>query len=274
MKVAFSNIAWPADQREAVAQAMERDGITGVEIAPTMLWPRPAEVSAAEAGEVRRWWADRGIEVIAMQALLYGRPDLTVFGAAAGRRQTLDYLGQLFRLAAWLGARRLVFGSPRNRQAGTLEARERDAIAMAFFAEAGNAAAEFDVMLCIEPNPPGYDCDYITTVAEARALVATVASPGFGLHLDSGAMTLQGESPAVLAAGAPDHFHISEPWLSPVGAGDTDHAGFAGALRRAGYEGWCSVEMRQPEGDFDIGRLAGVMRFAAGTYGPPVEPVE
>jgi sugar phosphate isomerase/epimerase len=80
-------------------------------------------------------------------------------------------------------------------------------------------------------------------------------------------MTLQGEGPDLVDDGAPDHFHISEPHLAPVGHGDTDHAGFAAALRRTGYTGWCSVEMRKPEGSSRLEELRRAMRFAVQTYG-------
>lgn len=267
MRIAFSNIAWPVDAQDTVARSLVEAGVSGVEIAPTMIWPDPTTVSRAEADAVRTWWAERGIEVVAMQALLYGRPELTIFEHEQARRNTLDYLRGIFRLAGWLGARRLVFGSPRNRKAGDLDPQERDRIAVAFFSEAGRLANACDVMLCIEANPTDYGCDYINTVAEARQLVTAVDSPGFGLHLDTGGMTLTGESADAIRGIVPDHFHISEPFLGMVGRGDADHRAFAFALRDSGYDGWCSVEMRRPETDLPLNDLREVMRFAAELYG-------
>ena len=55
---------------------------------------------------------DRGVSVVALQALLFGRPDLVLFESPERRSATLDYLEGVLRLASWLGAGPLVFGSP------------------------------------------------------------------------------------------------------------------------------------------------------------------
>jgi D-psicose/D-tagatose/L-ribulose 3-epimerase len=52
--------------------------------------------------------------VFAAQALLFGRRDLTLFDDADTRQRTLDYLCIMVRVCARLGARALVFGSPKN----------------------------------------------------------------------------------------------------------------------------------------------------------------
>lgn len=253
-----------------MARLLQVLGIEGIEVAPTVVWPRPLEVSRAEAAAYRRAWERRSIRVVALQAILYGRPDLQLFGAAQQRAEMLEYLRGIFRLASWLGAGPLVFGSPRNRQAGELVKEERIRIATQFFRQAGDVAAEAGVLLCLEPNPREYDCDFVQTAREARALVDAVASPGFALHLDAAAMTLAGDPPASVDTGtAPRHFHISEPYLAPVGGVSTvDHAGYAAALCRAHYDGWCSIEMRAPaEAVPEAARRA--VEFARVAYGLP-----
>ena len=48
-KIAISNIAWsPADDR-SVAVVMRDVGVVGLEVAPTMMWPKPLEVSESDA---------------------------------------------------------------------------------------------------------------------------------------------------------------------------------------------------------------------------------
>jgi sugar phosphate isomerase/epimerase len=101
-------------------------------------------------------------------------------------------------------------------------------------------------------------------VAEAAALVREVASPGFGLHVDAGSITLNSEpieQTIALAAPLTRHFHSSEPFLTPVGSGGSDHERLAAALRSAKYGGWVSVEMVASEGDTRLSSL----RYALGT---------
>jgi D-psicose/D-tagatose/L-ribulose 3-epimerase len=268
MKIAISNIAWAHDADATVAAMMADRGIKGLEIAPTVVWPDPAKVSRSEALAYRRWWEDRGIEIVAMQSLLYGRPELVIFGTESDRLATLDHLAVIFRLASWLGATRLVFGSPSNRRAGDLATPERVRIATEFFRRAGDAAAQAGTTLCLEPNPPQYGCDFINSAREARELITRVGCDGFGLHLDAGAMALQGEEAAEATdGGLPLHFHVSEPFLAPLGSAETDHSAFASALRRARYAGWCSIEARKPENAHGVEAIGANLAFAAETYG-------
>lgn len=270
MKLAISNIAWEPLHDQAVAHEMRNLGVSGLEVAPTRVWDRPLEATEADARAYREQWAGRGIEIVAMQALLYGRPDLLVFGDAADRRATLDYLAGIIQLAGWLGARSLVFGSPKNRSVGPMPADQAWDSAIQFFREAGETAEAVGVRLCIEPNPTEYSCDFVTRPAEAIALVREVGSPGFGLHLDSGAMTLSGDEPAtVLAelAGSMSHFHISEPFLAPVGEGAVDHYAFAAALAAADYDGWRSIEMRPATDTEPAEQARRAMSFAVEVYG-------
>lgn len=267
MQLTISNIAWRRADDAAIAELLRELGVDAIEVAPTTIWPRPLEVTEAEAAGYRSWWERRGIRIVALQALLFGRPDLQLFGTREDRAILLQYLVGIFRLAAWLGAGPLVFGSPRNRTAGDLPEDERSRIATHFFRQAGEAASHAGVVLCIEPNPREYDCDFVTSVADARTLVDDVNSAGFALHLDTGALTLAGDPPDAICRGtAPRHFHISEPYLAPVGGkSSVDHAACAAALRHAGYTGYCSIEMRAPSEDpLPLARTA--LEFASGIY--------
>ncbi|HEY7697360.1 MAG TPA: sugar phosphate isomerase/epimerase family protein [Vicinamibacteria bacterium] len=266
MKLATSNIAWPPEADLLAADLMKEYGFRGVELAPTRIWERPLETTEREAREHRKFWNDRGIEVVALQALLFGRPDLVLFGTEKARLATLEVLRGMMRLGEWLGARVLVFGAPKNRRLSGSTATEARKIAVDLFRSAGKSALDHGVVLAIEPNPAHYECDFVTTSGEGLALVREVASAGFGLHLDAAAMMLAGEDPekAILAcSGAISHFHASEPFLGAIGAGGVNHGALGTTLRRIEYPGWVSVEMRSAPG-LDLER---VLTYAAETYG-------
>lgn len=250
MKVPVSNIAWPVEQDAAVAESLAGIGVTGVEIAPTKVWPSPTEATDAEVDAYRHFWESRGLTVVAAQALLFGSPDLTLFDDAETRGRTLDYLTGVVRVCARLGAKALVFGSPKNRRT---DGRDRASVwseAVVFFGRLGEVATREGTAVVMEANPPDYGDDFVTLAAEALELVRAVNLPGFRLHLDAACMTMSGDDPdAVISEAGPllAHFHASEPNLDPVGQGATDHARFARALASAGYDGWVSIEMRQVE---------------------------
>lgn len=264
----MSNIAWSRADDAAVAAMMRDAGVTGVEIAPTALWQDPLGVSPETLRETRDWWASHGIAIVALQALLFGQPELTLFESEGQRRATLAYLTGMMDLAAVLGAGPMVFGSPKNRARGDMSCADASAVATEFFRDAGARARERGVTLCIEPNPTAYACDFVNTTVEGLALVNAVGIAGFGLHLDAGALAMNGEPVAEsIAAAMPvlRHFHASEPSLAPLGNGGSDHAACAAVLRASGYSGWVSMEMRSPpDGLEGVARAIGVLTASYG----------
>lgn len=270
MKTAISNIAWNLADDAWVADLMVELGVTGVEIAPTKIWQKPLLATATELRDYRRFWEQRGIRIVAMQSLLFGRADFQVFEDRGKRDELLQYLDGIMALAGALGAGPLVFGSPKNRKVGGRPRAEVDAIALDFFRRAGDAAVKHGVTLCIEPNPTQYECDYVTCAQQGLELVRAVDHPGFRLHLDAAGMTLAGDEIEGSLRGARDllcHFHVSEPNLGSVGKGGVQHEVHARVLRELGYRGFASVEMRfDPAVDLEV-ELRRVMGLLRTTYG-------
>jgi len=250
VRIAISNIAWRADEEAGVRDWLAERGIDAVEIAPGKIGPAPAELTRDQLARYRDFWRERGIEIVAMQALLFGRSELALFGSDAQRDEMFRYLARIVRVGGALGARALVFGSPANRKRGAVSLEQAAELAAPFFRRLGELAVESGTCLCIEPNPPETGCDWIHGVAQARAFVDLVAHPGFGLHLDAAALHLAGEGEEQIHANAGRirHFHASEPQLAPVGPGSlVPHERFAAALRAAGGVPAVSIEMRQVE---------------------------
>src|SRR5438067_13720964 len=120
MKISISNIAWENEYDLAVADILSNNGIHGIDIAYTKIWPSLSAASAEAVNHYRSFWNSRNINVIGMQSLIYGRPDLLLFGGHEVRKKMMKYLIDVFELAAQLGAVPLVFGSPKNRLRGEL----------------------------------------------------------------------------------------------------------------------------------------------------------
>jgi sugar phosphate isomerase/epimerase len=246
MKIAISQIAWQVTEEQTIAQLLQKWGIRGVEIAPTKIWPSPLTATDSEISTYRQFWNRYGIDIVAMQALLLGQPNLKVFATRETRQETFKYLAKMIELAAKLGATYLVFGSPKNRSIGSLDTQVAWEIAVEFFYQLGAIAEQHQVIFCIEPNPTAYHCDFINTAQQGLELVKTVDCPGFGLHLDAAAMTLSQETVEfALQQALPHlcHFHISEPYLAPVANAALDHQRFGSALNQLNYQGWRSVTM-------------------------------
>lgn len=271
MRLAVSSIAWANEEEADVAATLQELGVKYVELAPTKLWNDPTEATADQAREVVAWWNEFGIEIAAFQSMLFARPDLKLFESESNRRECLKYLKDFIRLAGVMGVKKMVFGSPKNRQRGELSKAQADAIATEFFKEIGETAEQHGVIFCIEPNAPQYNCDYITNATEGAELVRAVGSKGFGLHLDAACMALAGDDLGQSIRDNADlleHFHISSPMLEQVEErDDVAHNVAAEALRQIGYDKLVSIEMRPGDAGMNVGRVRKAVEFAKQTYG-------
>lgn len=269
VRLAASNIAWEPAEDDAVAKVLCAAGFTGVEIAPTKRWESPIEATKREITAYKAEWAKRGLKIVALQSLLYGRTDLQLFGNQVGRRALREYMMALIEMASGLGATALVFGSPKNRQRRAMAMPEAMEIASEFFREIGALALSHGCAVCIEPNPPSYDCDFINTTAEAVALIEAIASRGIKVQGDVGAILSMNEDPASAlrtAGGFIGHFHVSEPGLAEIADVAANQAA-SRVLNEVGYRGWVSIEMRAAENGARVEAVARAAEKVAAIYG-------
>jgi D-psicose/D-tagatose/L-ribulose 3-epimerase len=269
MNLAFSNLAWSADEDAQVLVQLPEWGFPFLEVAPTRLWSDPLAQGVDDVTTARAAIEATGLRIVALQSLLFQRPQLQLFGDAEARRGLYGHLLGMARLAAALGATRLVFGSPGNRRRGGLPVEQADEIAVDVFARLGAEATDLGVCFCIEANPTAYNCDYLTDAVASTALVRAIDSPGVRLHLDTACMALAGDDVAERIRAGADvlaHVHASAPQLGVVGPdGPVHHEAIAAALRDVDYEGHVSVEMLRRAED-PIGTVRSTAEFVRKTY--------
>lgn len=246
MRLAISNIAWDVDEDEQVAELLRHYDINAIDIAPSKYFPDPQGTSSADILKVKQWWSDRGFEITGMQSLLFGLTGLNLFGTESAQEAMLKHLGAVCRIGGELGATRLVFGSPRNRDRSGLSDDEALSKAVAFFRRLGDTAAAEGVWICLEPNPVCYGANFMTTSAETGRVVEAIAHPAIRMQLDSGAVTINEEdSEEVVSAWAHliGHVHASEPELAPIGDRSANHVSLARSLAKHLPNAIVSIEM-------------------------------
>ena len=103
MKLSMSNIAWGPEQDRAAYALLQKYGFTGLEIAPTRIFPEQPyarlEEAAAWAQSIR---AEYGLEVPSIQSIWYGRKE-KLFGPPQERQALLEYTGAALRFAQGRG---------------------------------------------------------------------------------------------------------------------------------------------------------------------------
>ncbi len=246
MRLAISNIAWDVVEDDVVASLLHRHGVDAIDIAPGKYFSEPVKATDTEIMYVKNRWRDCGIEITGMQALLFGTTGLNVFGGLKTQEAMLHHLSAVCRIGAGLGATRLVFGSPKNRDRTGLSDQEAMTVAVSFFRRLGSIAQSYGVVFCLEPNPVCYGANFMITSAETAKVVELVNHPAIKMQLDAGALTINNEDPmAVLRLYSPliGHVHASEPDLLTLGDGGTEHANVADALRHYLPDHVVSIEM-------------------------------
>ena len=233
MRIAISNIAWDVSDDEHVASLLNKYEVDAIDVAPGKYFPKPKTAGASKIARVRDWWTNRGITITGMQALLFGTNGLNMFGSHVIQTAMLAHLEAMCRIGSSLGATRLVFGSPKNRDRSSLTDEETHSMAVAFFRHLGEIASRHGVMVCLEPNPPCYGANFMTNSAETAKIVMDVSHSAIHMQLDTGAITINGEDPChvIHEYGALiGHVHASEPDLIALGDGNTDHSKVASVL--------------------------------------------
>ena len=246
MRIAISNLAWNVSDDEQVASLLQKYTIDAIDVAPGKYFSAFASTSVAEISRVRNWWAIRGISITGMQALLFGTSGLNMFGTNEIQTAMLSHLDGICRIGAELGATKIVFGSPKNRDRSSLSDEQTQNMALTFFHRLGDIASRHGVLICLEPNPPCYGANFMINSAETAKIVADVSHSAIRMQLDTGAITINEEDPCQVIteySALIGHVHASEPDLVALGDGLTDHCKIASRLRACLPDQTVSIEM-------------------------------
>jgi D-psicose/D-tagatose/L-ribulose 3-epimerase len=109
---------------------------------------------------------------------------------------------------------------------------------------AADYAARANLVLAIEPLNR-FECYFLNTMAETRDYVERVGRPNFGALYDTFHANIEEKDPIgciAQAGGVIRHVHVSENDRGAPGRGHVDFPATFRALRRAGYDGWLTVE--------------------------------
>ncbi|MCM1231860.1 MAG: sugar phosphate isomerase/epimerase [Ruminococcus flavefaciens] len=240
MNLSISNIAWTTDQDEAIYSLMQKYSFSGLEIAPTRIFP---ETPYRNLDAAKQWSnalkKDYGFSIPSMQSIWYGRQE-KIFGSPTDREMLISYTKKAIDFAVRIGCKNLVFGCPRNR---TFQNSADLDCAVPFFKILGDYAAEHGVVIGLEANPPIYHTNYINDTKSALELIKEVGSHGFMLNLDVGTMIQNGENVVEIEDYIPliSHVHISEPGLQPIQE-RTLHYELKNILQGNKYSGFVSIE--------------------------------
>lgn len=241
MNLAASNICWPADRDDEVLRFMADRGFSGLEIAPTRLFPgRPYDMLSQSAGFAAEMKAEYGFQICSMQSVWYGMRQRIV-DSDDSRRELLGYTEKALCFADAAGCRNLVFGCPRNR---AYEKPEDIPVIEDFLLRCADLAEKHSAVIALEANPPIYNTNYLNKTAQALELIKRLDHPALRLNLDFGTVIENSEDLDWIPEDGCyiNHVHISEPNLVQIRK-RPEHIKLLKLLRDIGYSGFVSIEM-------------------------------
>lgn len=223
-------------------------GYGGIEIAPFTLAEDPAGITPARRRECRDIMAAEGLQFVGLHWLMVSPKGLHVTTPDADLRgRSWDHIRHLIDLCADLGPDGiLVFGSPKQRgTTGGLSRAEATRHFVEGLAQVAPRAGERGVTILMEALPVG-QCDVVTTLDEAAALVREIDHPAIRTMFDCHNAIDETESHAALVErhyGLIRHVHVNELDGRHPGTGSYDFKPVFEVLRRRGYGGWISAEV-------------------------------
>jgi D-psicose/D-tagatose/L-ribulose 3-epimerase len=235
---------WPL--RDA-CRSMRRIGYTGIEISPFTLAERPADITPAQRRESSDIIQSEGLRFVGLHWLMVSPKGLHVTTPDRDLRdRSWRHIIDLIDLCGDLGENGvMVFGSPKQRctQDGLTPAEAAQNF-IDGLADVAPHAEQRGVTVLVEALPLN-QCDVITTLAEAVAIVKQVNSPAVRTMFDTHNAVDESEPHATLVDRYFDlirHVHINEMDGRHPGTGSYDFKPVLDVLRRREYEHWVSLE--------------------------------
>jgi sugar phosphate isomerase/epimerase len=240
-------------------------GYDGLEIAPFTLGAEAWMLPTPRRAAIRRAAADAGIAITGLHALLWEPKGLSITTLDEPLRlRTIDVMRRLIGLAADLGARVMVHGSPLARLIDGPDCLPRGVDSIAAIAPDAEAAG---VVYCLEPLVKA-ETIMVRNLREAFAVIDMIGSPAIRTMIDAAAAAM-GEDGAVadtirrhLPSDRIAHVHFSAPNRRGPADGDLDFAPILAALTDVGYAGGSAVEpfIFEPDGPACAARQIGYLR--------------
>ena len=117
-KFSVSNIIWEKGKENIESfivktKVLELDAI---ELALNCIWEEPVDLKLSELMWLQNKIKEHELEISALHALTYTRPDLNFFKDKSSRHDACNYLFRYIDIADYLGVKNLVLGSPSLRK--------------------------------------------------------------------------------------------------------------------------------------------------------------
>jgi len=239
MRLGFNLLLWATHVTDAhwpVIEKLKATGYDGVEI-PMF------EGTVAHYEALGRRLRDAGLASTGIGVMAGGS---AISPDKAARSAALDHIKWLIDCTAAIGGD--VCAGPFHQPLGEFSGRgpTDDEIkwCVEVHKEAARYAAQANMKLSVEPLNR-FECYFVNSMKQADALVRGVDEPNYGYLFDTFHSNIEdNDVPSLIGEtiGTINHVHISENNRGVPGAGHVNFQAVFNALKRAGYDGWMTIE--------------------------------
>jgi sugar phosphate isomerase/epimerase len=268
VNISISSIAWDKNYDPSVAKILVRYGVSYIDLTPTRYFGDIFKPSDSDILNIKNWWNDQGVKIYGMQSLLYGTRDFNIFNVTK-HKEIFNYLNRVFYIASLLDIKRLVFGSPKNRDRSSLSDKEALHISVDFFYTIGELAKQFDLIVCLEPNPSIYDCNFMINHDETAFIINQIAHESIGLQLDTGAIAINKEDLINIIdnySSLIKHIHLSEPMLLEIDINNEIHKTISSEIKKHFSEQIITIEMLTSKETDPLKSIQNSLAFVSSLY--------
>jgi D-psicose/D-tagatose/L-ribulose 3-epimerase len=240
MKYGMNMLLWATHvtpEHYPIFEKLKKTGFDGVEI-PIF------EGDAAHYKAMRKELDKQGL---ACTAVTVATPDANPISPdAAVRKAAVERLKWILEALAILGGTHLCgpFHSPLGVFSGTGPTADEKKRAVDVFRQAADIAQQHKITLTIE-SLNRFECYFLTTAADTKALVKEVNHPNFRAMYDTFHANIEEKNVTRTItdfAGSFVHVHISESDRGTPGTGQVHWDETFAALRKVNYDGWMVIE--------------------------------
>jgi D-psicose/D-tagatose/L-ribulose 3-epimerase len=240
MKIGMNLLLWTThvtEQHFPIIAKLKQAGFDGVEI----------PIFEGDANHFKKIGQELKNQGLGCTSVTVATPDANPISPdAALRKKGLDRIKWAAEMTAHMGGKLICgpYHSPLAVFSGSGPTEDERSRAADVLRQAAGAAQQMKVKLVIE-YLNRFECYFLTTAADARALVQRVNHPNFKTMYDTFHANIEEKNPgkAIAALGADmAHVHISECDRGTPGTGMVHWDETFAALKQANYNGWLTIE--------------------------------
>jgi len=239
-----SNLAWNINEEKDAIKILKKNKIKFLEFAPTLLIKKSEKTG--DVKKLKKKWNNKGIRLFSMQSILYEIENAYIFGSKTQHKIFCNAIERKIILAKKLGAKVIVFGSPKNRKSFGKKKYVLNKIFIDTFKDLSKCCKKNNITICIEPNPRIYKSDYLRNMREVVKVVKKIAKKNIKINFDLGASIANKEDIKTIFnsnVALIGHVQISAPGLKNIKKYNGKVKKFKKILKFSNYSGVVSMEV-------------------------------